>query len=55
VCINRDHSVDQLRPVYNFLENMLSGHNCRFYNVIGFTIPEKEVISQDNCVLHASQ
>ena len=38
-----DHSVDPLRGVYNFLQNMLSGHESRFYRVAGFTIAEWEV------------
>ena len=40
---NGDYSVDPLRGVYNFLENMLSGHESRFFRVTGFTIAEWEV------------
>ena len=43
-----DHNVDPLRGVYNFLENLLSGHESRFYRVIGFTIAEWEVNTQTN-------
>jgi hypothetical protein len=49
-----DYSVDLLRPIYNFLENMLAGHDSRFFRVIGFTIPEWEVNSQDER-LHIDQ
>ena len=38
-----DHSVDPLRGAYDFLGRMLSGHESRFYRVIGFTIAEWEV------------
>jgi hypothetical protein len=38
-----DHSVDPLRGVYNFLGNMLSGHESRFFRVTGFTMAEWEV------------
>ena len=38
-----DYCVDPLRGVYNFLENMLSGHESRFFRVTGFTIAEWEV------------
>jgi len=39
-----DYSVDPLRGVYNFLGNIISGHESRFFMVVGFTIPEWEVI-----------
>ena len=39
-----DYSVDPLRGVYDFLHNMLSGHESRFFRVVGFTLAEWEVI-----------
>ena len=39
-----EHSVDPLRGAYDFFGSMLSGHESRFYRVVGFTIPEWEVI-----------
>ena len=40
-----DYSVDPARGVYDFLGNMLLGHDVRFFRVSGFILHEWEVIS----------
>jgi hypothetical protein len=41
--LDGDYSVDALQGVTDFLKNMLSGHESRFFRVVGFTIAEWEV------------
>jgi hypothetical protein len=41
--VDGDYSVDAEQGVTDFLRNMLSGHESRFFRVVGFTIAEWEV------------